>query len=506
MTFIATRSSALAIKEETTEGTPVAPSSTGDYVALQDDFSMSPSFDTIENAELRDSIGAAKPINGLENPEASFSHYLRHSGIEGEAPNYALLLKSALGTETVNSTEDDTVNGSSTTNLVVNTGEGADYPRGRALLIKDSTNGYRIRAVHTDAVSDSIPLSFMLPNAPASGINLGKSVDYAPVNTGHKSLSLWHFVGNSGAIQMMAGAKVSEMAISIAAGDLINASYSFSGAGYYFDPIEIKSTDRYLDFTNDDGTAAAVIAAKMYKDPHDLASALQTAMRNASPGETATVTYSDVTGKYTIKSTGTVLSLLWNSGTNAANTVGDKIGFLTAADDTGTAATTGYTSDNALVLSSPQTGVLDDSDPLAAKDNEVMIGDQDDYQCFGASSVDVTISNELADVLSVCAESGKAANLVTTRAVTISVTSLLQQYDADKWARFRQGIATRFQYSFGTKSGGNWVPGKCGMIYAPDTTITSFTIADQDGQASLEMELTAYVAVAGEGEIFIGFV
>ena len=92
-----TRNSALAVMKEVTEGTPVAPSASSDYVALQDDFSMSPSFNVLANAELKASIGTAKPILGSENPTASFSHYLRSSGVEGQAPNFGTMLEAAYG-------------------------------------------------------------------------------------------------------------------------------------------------------------------------------------------------------------------------------------------------------------------------------------------------------------------------------------------------------------------------------------------------------------------------
>jgi len=81
MASIQTRSSVLALVTESTEGTPVVPTLATQFVALQDDFSMEPSFDTLENAELKASIGTAKPIQGAENPSASLSHYLRASGV-----------------------------------------------------------------------------------------------------------------------------------------------------------------------------------------------------------------------------------------------------------------------------------------------------------------------------------------------------------------------------------------------------------------------------------------
>jgi hypothetical protein len=505
MSSIQTKSSVLALKKETTEGTPVLPTAATDYVALQDGFTASPEFNLLDNAELKASIGKAKGILGLESPKMSFSHYLRSSAVVAQAPDYGLLLEALFGAVTIASTEYDTVASSTTVVIKVNTGEGSTFQRGEPLLIKDGVNGYRIRAIESIS-GDNLTLMFQVPTAPGTGVNLGKAVLYYPANSGHPTITAWHYLGNGGAIQMMAGARVTNLAISIAAGELINGSYDLEGIAFYFDPINITSTDIYLDFTDDDGTWAAVVSAKVYKDPHELADAIQSAMATANPLQTPTVIYSNSTGKFTIKTTGTLLSLLWNTGTNTANTIGDKIGFSTASDSTGTGATTGYTSANAQVYSSPQTPTFDTSDPLVAKDNEVMIGDVTDYVCFAASKADVTIADTKADILSICAVSGKSGSLITAREVKVAVSALIQQYDADKWRRFRANSNTKFQYSGGVKSGGNWVAGKNFCIAIPTATITSWTITDNNGQAQLDFEVTGYVDDQGDGEVFIGFV
>jgi hypothetical protein len=507
MTVISTRASVLAVKPESTEGTPVAPTGAGDFTALQDDFDMTPAFDQLENAELKASIGTSKSIVGPENPTVSFSHYLRHSGVEGTAPDYNEILKAGFGAEAVNGTEYLTTTGS-TTAVIESTGASTNFVRGEGLLIKDGTNGYSIRAV--DSVSGtSITLPFQVAAAPASGIGLGKAVLYSPTSTGHQSLSLWHYLGNGGATQLMSGAKVTEIGISASVGELLNATFSFEGLSYYYNPITIGATDRYLDFTDDDGTFAAIVAAKTYKDPYELAQALQDAMRTASPGETATVTYYSVganAGKFNIKTTGTVLSLLWNTGTNTANTIGDKIGFSVAADDTGTGATTGYTSDNAQTYAAPYTPTFDAADPIAVKYHEVLLGDSaDDTTCIQVSSVEFTLSNTNSRIPDLCAESGFSGSIFNQREVTVTVSALVQKYEAEKFKNFRASDNVKFMYNFGTKAGGNWVPGKCGNVFLPSAVISSFDVGDADGLVSLELEVKAYVDNDGNGECYLNF-
>ena len=506
---VSTRKSRMAVVEESTAGTLLAPSSAGDYIALQDGFSLVPAFDALDNAELKASIGKSKSIQGLEQPSGSLSHYVYHSGTEGAAPEIDLLLKSAMGASSVASTEYDTVSsstaGTATAAAVikVNTGEGATFERGESLLIKDSTNGYSIRPIASIS-SDDLTLGFNLPGAPASGVNLGKAVLYKPDDSSHPSLSVWDYRGNGGAIQAVAGCKVTEMSIEAEAGGFINASFSMDGLKYYFNPVEITSSTRYLDFTDSDGTWAAAVATGWYRDPHELAAAVQTAMQAANSGETPTVTYSDSTGKYTIKTTNTTLSLLWNTGTNAANTIATKLGFSAAANSTGTAATTGYTSANAYTLTSPQTPSLDGQDPLVAKDNNVFLGDFADNVCFGAQTLTCTLSNDIVGIKDICEVSGQASKVVNGRTVTVEVTATLASYDVDKFKRFRANEETSFFYAFGPKSGGNYVAGKCGSLYIPRCTITSFEVVDTDGVVALNMGLQAYVS-SSEGEFFVNF-
>lgn len=503
MTAINLKASVLAIVPEVTEGTPKFPTAATDYTALQSDFSMAPSYDVLENDELRSSIGMAKSILGAENPTASFSHYLRHSGVEGSAPDYNDLVKSCFGAEAVAGTEYDTVSSSTVAAIKVDTAEGANFRRGQAVLVKHATGANEIRPIHSISTDDLIP-GFDLAAAPASGVNLGKAVTYYPTDAGHQTLTMIHYTGNGGAIQLMAGGRVTEMSIDFSAGDLINCSYSIEGLSYKFNPIEITAATKYLDFTDDNGTFAAILEATVYSDPHALAAAVTAAMNTVQTVETHSCVYSDSTGKFTIAtSTSTLLTLKWATGTNTANTIGTKLGFLVAADDS---SATSYAADAAISFASPYTPTLDSADPVAAKDNRCMLGDHDDNVCFAASTVSVSIANTKADIMSICATSGKSGSIVSAREVTISVSALLDKYDSDKYRRFRENAETRFCYIFGTKAGSNWVAGKCGCLYVPTATITSVELTDVDGMVQVDMELKAFVDSSGNGEVYLSFV
>jgi hypothetical protein len=405
-----------------------------------------------------------------------------------------LVLEACLGGTSTASTEYDTVSGSTVAVLKVNTGEGAFWERGQAALIKDGTNGYRIRCIDSIA-TDDLNMSFNVPVAPASGVNLGKCVLYKPASVGHPTLSLWHYIGNSGALQALAGGRVTSAAFSMTAGELINASYSLEGVGYFFDPIVVVAGSNLIQF-NDGAPKTATIAVKAYKSPIELADAIATAF-TAAAGATVTCVYSSTTGKFTLTKAAAV-GITWLTGTDS---IGATIGFT--ADDV---AVTTTTSDSAVSFASPQSPSYDTSDPLVAKDNEVMLGLATEYACFSASTVSFTVNTPKANINSICAQSGVSGSVINSREVTISVSALLNQYQAVEFERFRVGTAVKFQYSFGSKSAGNWTAGKSGALYCPSATISAFTIADADGLAQIDIELNAFVNSTGDGEVYVSFV
>ena len=214
--------------------------------------------------------------------------------------------------------------------------------------------------------------------------------------------------------------------------------------------------------------------------------------------------YLDATGKFKFTSTGAVLTLLWNTGANTANTIGPKLGFAVAANDSGAAPATGYTADNVQTYAAPHTPTFDSTSPLVAKNQEVMLGDATDYACFNPSEVTVSLSNGVRKIEDICSESGRSSALINSRECEITVTALLNQYDASQLARFRNGDSIRFQATIGQKSGGNWTPGTVIYSYAPQSKITAISISNDDGLVSLSLTLQPFVSSTGTPEFYLG--
>jgi hypothetical protein len=467
---------------------------------MQGDFQIAYAVDKNENAELRSSIGKAKPSIGAENPTVSGSHYMRGSGTEGTAPDYNDLLKAGIGTEVVAGTAYLTTASSTQSLIKMAASAGSHFQRGQGMLLKHANAAWEVAVVHSVATDDITP-AFKLKTAPASGVSTGKCVLYKPADTGHQTLSLWRYLGNGGATQCVAGCRVTAIGIAAQAGQFINGSISLAGLGAYFNPVTIGASETYLDFTDGSTDYAAQVTAKTYKDPKELADALADAMDAANSGNVHTVTYDKATGKYTIASDNATFSLLWSTGTNTANTIGAKLGFVVSADDTGAVT---YTGDNALSFASPYTPTLDNADPATAKSGVCYLGDSTDNVNFEASSINIDWAFDRGVNKSVCSESGNASSLITGRTVTVKGKALLAKFDSDAYSRFREGTTTRFLYVWGRKSGGNWVPGETMYCYVPTMSITSFSVSEDNGLAALEFEGTAFVDSSGNGEAYLG--
>ena len=498
-----TRTTVFALVEEVTEGTPVAPSAVTDFVAFQEGFDIEPSFVELENAELQASIGTAKTSLGFEEPSATASHYLRHSGVEGQEPNFKLLLKSALGTSSVNGTE-RTTTAASTTSLIKLAAGGTDFSRGSAVLIKDITNGYSIRNVLTVATND-LTLAQNVANAPATGINVGKNVKYSVADSGWPTLSLWGYRSNGGATELISGTRVTEMTIDITAGEFINGSFTMEGIKYIFDPITVAASNKYLDFSDSGPTTFAVsIEEKTYKDPYDLATTLQAAMNGTATVDAYTVTYDDSTRKFTIASDNATFSILWKTGTHGSDNADDHIGTLLGYDDSADDVAQSNISDTAQDWSASFTPSYDSADPLVAKSNTILIGESDEITCFGAQSVSINLTNTKSDITDVCADTGKSGSQFTKREVTVDVVSYLATGQAEEFKRYRANDEIVFTYNCGEKSAGNWIAGKAVNIHMPTAKISAFKLGDSDGIVTLEMTLKAFVSNS-LGEFYLNF-
>lgn len=465
------RATQFAIKEEVTTGTLIAPSAGSDFIPLKAGFELTPEFETVDSEELVNDIGVAKSYRKKESVSGKHDANLKNSGVVATEPDCGLLYEATFGGVSIASTEYNTV-ASSTVNVVkVDTAEGLTFEEGEALLVKHSSNNWEVRNI-SSITSDDLTVSFSLANAPGTGINLGRAILYKP-GTSYPSFSAWLYNGNGYAVQAAAGCTVSELSFDFKAMEFGTVSFGYEGLTYYFNPIEITSSTKFIDWTDSDGTWAAQVDIGWYRDPIELATAIQNAMNEAST-EDFVVTYSSLTGKFTIATVASLtFSILWNTGTNTANSIATKVGFTTAANST--AALT-YTSPNAMTLTHAFTPSYDDVDPIILKSAELMIGSQTENLNLCASAASIKISKELTDVECFRSETGIDEKIATKREVTMEVTLNLQKYEVNLFDYLLNMTSIQASLTCGPKVGGNWIAGKTANFYFRNATVTERSI------------------------------
>ena len=493
-----TRASVLAITEEGSPGDYEAPSAGSQFVPLRPGSTLSFTSESLDSDELLNDIGAAKSFTGKTGAEGSHSAYLRHSGTEGQKPELHPFYNSLFGDWSIGG-DQATVSGSDISTVKV--ADGTYFVPGQALLIKDGVNGYSIRNVKEVDGNDLI-LNFNLNNAPASGVSTGRAITYSPIASSANTFSVTKYLGNDLAIEATAGNSTTEIALTADANGFGEVEFSFAGTKYLFNPIKIDSTNKYIDFVDDAGTHAAAVGEKYYKNPIELAEALQSAMKAVSPTQDYSVKWNNQNGSFTIKSiSSAVFSILWISGVNAANNIGPVIGRVMAIDDTGYLE---YSSNQDFNYSTPVVPQYDSADAIIIKGAELFIGNQENNLCVCAQTVSMTISKEISDVDCICEETGVKEKIATSRTVEMSVTAVLNKHDAMLLDALIQNKGISAMLNAGPKVGGNWSGGKCFNTFLANCTVSSYkTTGDSFIQA--EITLKGFVT-ATEKDVYINFV
>ncbi|MCS6281437.1 MAG: hypothetical protein HUM72_12465 [Dolichospermum sp.] len=491
------RASVFALAKESTVGTYVKPTAGAQFVPLRPGNELSFEPEKLESDEVLNDIGTSKSSLGKEKLSGKHSAYLKHSGSEGVETEVGVLYESLLGSKNIISVEKTALAASTTS--VIKVTAGTDFVQGQALLVKKG-NGYKISNVRSISGND-LTLAFALDSAPSAGTLLGKAVTYLPVASGHPTFSTTKYLGNGYAVEASSGNTVTEASIKMDANGYAEVEFSFEGTKYFYNPIEILSSDTFLDFTDNTGTYAAQIAVGVYRTPGTLADALASAM-NAVSNRGYTVTFSSSTGKFTIVAgSATLLSLLNNTGTNAANTVADKLGFLVAANKTGALT---YTSDNEQSYTASLTPVYDAADNIIIKNAELFLGSQADNICFCAQSVSLSVSKSVEDVDCICEESGVLEKVPTSRAATMEISAVLKKHDVALLDALLKNTGISAVMNCGPKSGGNWVPGKCFNAYMQLCTVEKFTTSGESF-ISVNISLRGYVT-ATQKDVYLNFV
>lgn len=487
------RASVSAIVEETTIGELKAPTAGSDFIPMRPGESMVAELGTLQPDTFINSIGATKPMAGKEGVSGAYPLYFKGKGADGY-PQYAPFLKSQFGSESKRTSADTVAAGS--TASVINVADGTQYAVGQALLINGEIRN--VKSISTNALT----MNFAFTAAPTTGDAIAKYYGFKPANSGHPSFSLWNYVASGTEIAAAAGCRTTSTNISMNANGLAEITFNYAGVKNYLNPITITSTNKYIDFENTSAvTKVATLEEKIYRSPQELADEITNKM-TAAGAEVYTCTFASVetnAGKFTITGPGT-FKLLWNTGTNTANSVKATIGYANT-DDTGAAY---YLSDSAISYPVPFTPTYDSSDPIVLKSNELLIGDSTENLCRKASSLSVTIETPVTDVETICAASGVLEKLILSRAVRLTASILLEKHEIGMFDRLIQNKTTQAMINIGPVSSGDFVATKSINIYLGNASIVSRNRSGDDA-ILVDIEMSGFVTDTLD-DVYLGFV
>lgn len=489
------RASVFAVKEESTSGDLILPTAGTEFVPLRPGFTMAPTLEELSSDEMVNDIGMTKSYIGLETVEGTHPAYFKSKGSAG-FPNWEIILRSSLGAKNQRTSTDTVVVGSTVTAIKV--ADASLYAVGQAVMINGEIRN--ITALNT--TTDILTMNFAFTTV-NTGDTIQKCYCVLPAASGHPSYSAVVYRASGAAIEAAAGCLSKQVTMTMEAGKQAEINFNFEGTKYFYNPIEITATNKYLDIEDfATNVVAATLTEKIYRSPDELAAEITTKAA-AATGEAVTCTFSSSTGKFTIANGAGTFKLLWNTGANTANSVGTTLGFLVAADDTGAAT---YTSDSAITYPVPYTPSYDSVDNVIIKGAELFIGSSTDNFCRKTDTVTVTIDTPVTNASSICSETGVLEKLILSREVTLSCSILLEKHEVALFTKFINSSTTQAMVNFGPTSNNLYTVGKSINVCIGNFVITGHKVSG-DEILRIDIEGKGFISSTTDlKDIYVNFV
>jgi hypothetical protein len=258
--------SIIGIESESTEGTYVAPSAATSYFQpLSDGFEINGSKDLLDRGILTNSIGRATPRLGMQSCAASMPVEMRASGTEGADVDFSLLIEGALGAKRSISSTTTTKNAGNTGSVLqIQDADISKFNVGDIILVKQSGGHHVSPITAVDATVGAANITLLVPKAAgvfANSVVVSKVQMFYTANTGHKSLSISEYLGNT-IVKKGIGCKVTSMAVDgFQTGGLPSLKFGLEGLSYSEADGSAPHTPSY-----DSGVPPIILGANVYKD------------------------------------------------------------------------------------------------------------------------------------------------------------------------------------------------------------------------------------------------
>lgn len=270
MSVAVKKNTAVAVMEEVSEGTYVAPAAATDYVqVLTDGLEMSSSKESIKRNVFTGSIGQTSPRSGQKQASGTIGTEARAFSTEGAAPENDKLLKSALGARRQASTTTTTkASGNTASVLQIEDADISKFNIGDIVMIKMAGAHHvsPISAKSTGTGTATITLKVPHPSGDVTdSAVIGKFTTYYVADSGHSSLSISKYLDGA-VLEYAVGCRVNSLSLeNFATGQIPNFSFGFEGLNFGRSVTSIPHTPSY-----DTAYPPIVLDAKLYMDTTEI--------------------------------------------------------------------------------------------------------------------------------------------------------------------------------------------------------------------------------------------
>lgn len=237
MSIVVTKNTSVAIKEETTEGVYAAPSSAADYVqTLASGLEIKPTKELLERNIFSASIGQVTPRTGTKSVTGNVPVEARAHSVEGNAPEYNSLMKSALGLRRQRTTTVTTkASGNTDSLLQIQDADIADLNIGDIILVK-ATGAFHVSPIISKTTgTGTASVTLLVPHPDGDipdSVVIAKFTTYTVAESGHPTLSITKYL-DAEVEQIAMGCRVNKLSLSnFATGKIPEMQFGLDGLNF----------------------------------------------------------------------------------------------------------------------------------------------------------------------------------------------------------------------------------------------------------------------------------
>lgn len=227
----------VAVMEEVTEGTYVAPAAATDFVqTLSDGFELTPAKELLDRSIFNGSIGKSTPRTGTRTVTGSFPVEARAGEAAGDAPEYDLLMRSGLGSRRQLTAQVTTKAAGNTDQVLqIEDADISSFQVNDIILIREAGDFqvWPITAVDSTGGSANITLlGARAAGAYSASVVIEEFTSYRPADSGHPSLSISKYVEDA-RLEQSTGSRVSTISLeNFTTGQLASFNFGFEGLDF----------------------------------------------------------------------------------------------------------------------------------------------------------------------------------------------------------------------------------------------------------------------------------